>query len=85
MKIFRRLIFKCECGHITQVAVGNRIWFQLPTTCECGKPFVAWRGVWVRWDAVIRFFRIHNAEASGREANRPFAEPDGCKDSEVPS
>jgi hypothetical protein len=73
--IFRRQLFKCEVGHVTRIPVGNKIWFQLPTTCECGRPFVASRGVWVREAAVLRFLKIHNAPRTDS-----FGEADGCRE-----
>lgn len=77
--IFRRQLFKCESGHVTRIAVGNKIWFQLPKTCECGKPFVATRGVWVRESAVIRFFRRHNAAALADSGEKRIVENGGSE------
>ena len=58
--------WKCENGHEWVSMHGDRIWFQMPTTCkECGQQATAHRGEW-------KAFRdcASNAELSGKESRR---------------
>lgn len=39
--------WKCDNGHEWVSAHGDKIWFQMPTTCrECGQQATAHRGEW---------------------------------------